>query len=164
MYGGKHPRGKGPRPEHTHPRMSASSACTRGKSFASRRATRAGNIWPEASGRAGRVPCSRPYWRSRRGGHLARYSIGTLVSPRISPARSAPTRCGRRFIASRFHTVSPATSRTGGNGRHLTPTFFGSSCDVPRAARFGARSSLLKSDPLPRTSQFSNRQQLNLKG
>jgi hypothetical protein len=35
---------------------------------------------------------------------------------------------------------------------------------VPRAARFGARSSLLKSDPLPRTSQFSNRQQLNLKG
>jgi hypothetical protein len=38
------------------------------------------------------------------------------------------------------------------HGRRLTETLFGYSCtDVLMAARFGALSSLLKSDPLPRT-------------
>ena len=48
------------------------------------------------------------------------------------------------------HAVT-ATALTASHGRRLTAMLFGLWCDAPTAARFGAQSSLLKSDPLPRT-------------
>jgi hypothetical protein len=59
-----------------------------------------------------------------------------------------------------LYAPSPATALTASHGRHLTAILFGLWCDAPAAARFGARSNLLKSGPLPPTSAISQRQQM----
>ena len=65
------------------------------------------------------------------------------------PVRHGARHCRRTSAGTamiKFYISRPPTALTASHGRRLTATPFGSSCDALTAARFGAQSSLLKSD------------------